>query len=55
MGLHHLALAVESHAALDSLGERLAVAEGVAVEFPPEPIGTAGWRHMMCAIPGDWR
>lgn len=55
IGLHHLALAVESGASLKLLHERLARTEGVEVEFAPEPLGGGPARHMMCAIPGGIR
>ncbi len=55
IGLHHLALAVENEAALKALHERLARIEGVAIEFPPEPLGGGPTQHMMCAIPGGIR
>jgi catechol 2,3-dioxygenase-like lactoylglutathione lyase family enzyme len=55
IGLHHLALAVESEADLKRLHERLAGTEGVDVEFAPEPLGGGPTQHMMCAIPGGIR
>lgn len=55
IGLHHLALEVESGAALEALHERLARARNVVVEFPPEPLGEGPATHMMCAIPGGIR
>jgi len=55
VGLHHLALCVADSDALDRLHTRLADAEDVELEFAPEAIGTAGARHMMCAIPGGVR
>ena len=55
LGLHHLALAVENEVALKELHERLARAEGVTVEFAPEPLGGGPTHHMMCAIPGGVR
>jgi len=55
IGLHHLALGVEDHAALDALHETLAGTEGVEIEFAPEALGGGPARHMMCAIPGGVR
>ena len=55
VGLHHLALKVADHAALQSLGETLAATDGVEVEFAPERLGETPLRHMMCAIPGGVR
>jgi catechol 2,3-dioxygenase-like lactoylglutathione lyase family enzyme len=55
IGLHHLALAVESEASLKQLHERLARTAGVEVEFAPEPLGGGPTQHMMCAIPGGIR
>jgi hypothetical protein len=55
IGLHHLALKVEDHDALDQLGEKLNKTDGVEIEFAPEPLGNGPARHMMCAIPGGIR
>lgn len=55
IGLHHLALKVESAGALDALHGRLSETDGVAVEFAPESLGGGPARHMMCAIPGGIR
>lgn len=55
VGLHHLALRVPSHAALDALHDSLQRAPEVQVEFAPEPLGDGGARHMMLAIPGGVR
>ena len=55
IGLHHVALSVADEAALKALHQRLTGTEGVAVEFAPEPLGEAPFRHMMCAIPGGIR
>ena len=55
IGLHHFALSVADEASLNALHQRLAGTEGVAVEFAPEPLGEAPFRHMMCAIPGGIR
>jgi catechol 2,3-dioxygenase-like lactoylglutathione lyase family enzyme len=55
VGLHHLALAVESPAALDALHERLRRLPDVEIEFAPEPLGGGPTRHMMLYIPGGVR
>ena len=55
VGLHHLALAVPSLAALDELHGQLCEVDALEVEFEPEPLGTTGMRHMMCTIPGGIR
>ena len=55
IGLHHLALKVDSADALNDLHDRLKASDGVAVEFAPEGLGGGPARHMMCAIPGGIR
>ena len=55
IGLHHLALRVESDDALAALHQKLTAADGVEIEFAPEPLGAGPARHMMCAIPGGIR
>jgi catechol 2,3-dioxygenase-like lactoylglutathione lyase family enzyme len=55
IGLHHLALAVDSHAALDTLYERLRRLADVEIEFAPEPLAGGPTRHMMLRIPGGIR
>lgn len=55
VGLHHLALKVESAEALDGLHRTLADTDGVEIEFAPESLGGSPARHMMCAIPGGIR
>lgn len=55
IGLHHLALLVNDHAALDSLYQRLQDTANVSVEFAPEPLGDGGVKHMMTNIPGGIR
>ncbi len=54
IGLHHFALRVDA-AILDRLGQTLAAADGVDLEFAPEPLGDGPARHMMCTIPGGIR
>ena len=55
IGLHHLALKVEGADGLEALHDALKTADGVAVEFAPEPLGGGATRHMMCTIPGGIR
>ena len=55
IGLHHLALAVESADALEALHGRLKATDGVAIEFAPEPLTGFPAKHMMCAIPSGIR
>ncbi len=55
IGLHHFALNVEGAAALDEAHARLLAADGVEVEFAPEPLGGGPTRHLMCTIPGGIR
>jgi len=55
IGLHHLALAVESREQLTRLHHRLARDNQVRIEFAPEPLGAGPAQHMMCAIPGGIR
>jgi catechol 2,3-dioxygenase-like lactoylglutathione lyase family enzyme len=55
VGLHHLALAVDGHAALDALHERLARLDDVTIEFAPQPLGGGPTRHMMTRIAGGLR
>ncbi len=55
IGLHHLALEVESEEELLRLADQVAAWPGVAVEFMPEPMGTGPRKHMMFAEPGGIR
>lgn len=55
VGLHHLALAVESPVQLDQLHRQLEDNPEVEIEFAPEPLGGGPAQHMMCAIPGGIR
>ena len=55
IGLHHLALAIESADALDALHHTLKATDGVAIEFAPEPLTGFPAKHMMCAIPSGIR
>lgn len=55
IGLHHFALRVDDAAALDEVHTRLRDADGVTIEFAPEPLGQGATRHLMCTIPGGIR
>jgi catechol 2,3-dioxygenase-like lactoylglutathione lyase family enzyme len=55
VGLHHLALAVDGHAALDALHARVAQGSDAEIEFAPEPLGGGPSRHMMLRIGGGLR
>ena len=55
IGLHHFALGVDNHAALDRLYQDLQATEDVVIEFAPEPLGAGQVRHMMTNIPGGIR
>ncbi len=55
IGLHHFALLVENHAALDALHETLQQTADVDIEFAPEPLGGGDVKHMMTYIPGGIR
>ncbi|MEM7504527.1 MAG: VOC family protein [Pseudomonadota bacterium] len=55
IGLHHLALEVESEAKLDALSRKVRDWPGVTVEFMPELVGRGPRKHMMFAEPGGIR
>lgn len=55
VGLHHLALEVQSEEQLYSLCQRVQEWPGVEIEFPPEPVGAGPRQHMMCYEPGGIR
>lgn len=55
IGLHHLALRVESQDALRALAAELGRRSDTEIEFEPEALGETGIRHMMCRIPGNIR
>ncbi len=55
IGLHHLALRVESPESLARLHQELADRPDTEIEFSPEALGSSGLRHMMCRIPGNIR
>lgn len=54
IGLHHVALKVDSEADLLSLHEKL-VANNIKIEFSPELLGDGPAKHMMCFEPGGVR
>lgn len=55
IGLHHLALKVDSLATLQRLHERIAGWVGAMIEFYPEPSGGSQKIHMMITEPGGNR
>ena len=55
VGLHHLAFTVVSREALDVLYERFLEADGVVIEFSPEPNGGGPTIHMMIREPSGNR
>lgn len=55
LGLHHLALSVETEADLNDLASLLATTPDVIIEFPPELMGAGPRKHMMVAEPGGLR
>lgn len=54
VGLHHLALKVENHAALNALNEKLQNTGDVEIEFSPQVLD-GEVKHMMVYIPGGIR
>lgn len=55
IGLHHLALEVESEEQLNAIASKLSDAQEVEIEFMPELVGTGPRKHMMCYEPGGIR
>lgn len=55
IGLHHLALRVDSRATLDTLAQKVAATDGVTMEFMPEPMGAGPRMHTIFAEPGGLR
>lgn len=55
VGLHHLALTVESLPALHRLHEKFKNTDGVTVEFAPEFLGQGPTTHMMIRDPSGLR
>jgi catechol 2,3-dioxygenase-like lactoylglutathione lyase family enzyme len=54
VGLHHLALQVESEQALTDIHQKLA-AENIKIEFAPENLREGPTKHMMCYEPSGNR
>lgn len=55
IGLHHLALRVDSRETLDLLTQKVAATDGVVMEFTPEPMGKGPRMHTIFAEPGGLR
>jgi lactoylglutathione lyase len=55
VGLHHLAIQVESEQQLNKLGEKVKQYSGVEIEFMPELLGPGPRKHMMFFEPGGIR
>lgn len=55
LGLHHLALRVESLEQLSSLHDRVSQWPGVVIEFAPELLGKGPKTHFMIREPGGLR
>lgn len=55
IGLHHLALKVDTLTVLVELHQTLSETPGVEIEFAPESLGEGKMQHMMCSIPGGIR
>lgn len=55
VGLHHLAMTVESLEKLHALHEKLKATEGVRIEFAPEFLGQGPTTHMMVRDPSGLR
>jgi len=55
IGLHHLALRVESSDVLARLHDEISARKDVIVEFEPESLGGSDIQHMMIRIPGNIR
>ncbi len=55
IGLHHLALEVETEAQLQNFADTLPEWPGVEIEFLPEPMGNGPRQHMMLREPGGLR
>ena len=55
IGLHHLALEVESEERLLDVARKVAEYSGAKIEFPPELVGSGPRKHMMCYEPGGIR
>ncbi|MDF1720752.1 MAG: VOC family protein [Minwuia sp.] len=55
IGLHHLAIEVETEAVLNALAGKVRNWPGVKIEFLPELVGAGPRKHMMFQEPGGIR
>jgi catechol 2,3-dioxygenase-like lactoylglutathione lyase family enzyme len=55
IGLHHVALSVESEEELGDIYEKLKSSTQVKIEFPPEPLRGGAVQHMICREPSGIR
>ena len=55
IGLHHVALEVESEEQLKTLYQKVKRWPGAEIEFSPECLGDGPRKHMMCYEPGGIR
>ena len=55
VGLHHLALHIETEEKLYALANQLAAVENVKIEFMPEFMGNGPRKHFMCYEPSGIR
>ena len=55
IGLHHLALEIDSEKQLDEVAAKVSSFPGVEIEFLPELVGNGPRKHMMCYEPGGIR
>jgi len=55
VGLHHLALEVDSEPRLEKLAQSLSTWPGVKIEFMPQLLGKGPRKHMMLLEPGGVR
>jgi catechol 2,3-dioxygenase-like lactoylglutathione lyase family enzyme len=55
VGLHHLALMVESEDTLGDIYEKLTKETNVTIEFPPELLRAGPAKHMICYEPSGIR
>ena len=55
LGLHHLALEIDTEEKLQQLYHKARVYPGVDIEFSPENLAGGPRKHMMCSEPGGLR
>ena len=55
IGLHHVALEVETEVILEDIAQRVSEHPGTTIEFLPELVGAGPRKHMMCYEPGGNR